>query len=222
MSALVQLRHNFKRAADAVSLEERFKIRPSLRIEDQTFREILEPVVHVFDGSRMYPQKQAMGVPEMIEELRCMVLEAQTTHSTKDGSTRERRTELLNVLQSIKEKAEEGVDVNGMRAADMDFFSLPELTDVIREAAMTHSEYLHNNDIAEVLTAVAGNIETGHKRLWRPKALPANNMAADDYSLEEKATGQIPTGGKNLWDSDLLPGDMIADDHCKPAAYDAA
>lgn len=180
MGAPKLLRVNFNRVADVYVRDERFQIRPSLRIEDQTFHEILEPVTYVFEDGRIYTQKQQMGIPETLEELRCMVLEAQTTHSTKDSCTRERRTELLNILQSIKEKAEEGVDANGMRAADMDFFSLPELTDVIREAAITHSEYLHNDDIAEALAAVAGNIESAQKRLWRPQALP-KFAAADDY-----------------------------------------
>jgi hypothetical protein len=181
MSALISLRQNFMRVADCVACDPRFQDKPSLLIEEQTFCEILEPVKAVFEKGRFYSQKKVLDVPELLEELRYMCRDAQTTHNTKDSCTRERRTELLNVLQSIKEKAEEGVDANGMRAADMDFFSLPELTDVIREAAMTHSEYLHHDDIAEALTVVAGNIESAQKRLWYPRALPVNNLAADDY-----------------------------------------
>jgi len=209
MGAPKLLRVNFNRVADVYVRDARFAYRPSLRIEDRTFHDILEPVEHVFEGSRIYPQKQKMDIPEMIEELRCMCLEAQTTHSTKDISTRERRTELLNILQSIKEKAEEGVDANGMRAADMDFFSLPELTDVMREAAMTHSEYLHNNDIAEVLSAVAGNIESAEKRLWRPRlrnSIDTSGLAADDYMI-------APSG---------LISDMAADDYHDRASGAAA
>ncbi len=175
MGAPKLLRQDFNRAVDAIAREERFSERPSILIEDQTFREILEPIAHVFGHNRIYSQRHIMDVPEMIEELRFMCLEAQTTHTTKDSCTRERRTELLNVLQSIKEKAEEGVDANNMRSADMDFFLLPELTDVIREAAITHSEYLHNNDIAEALMGVSTNIESSHRNLWRPQTADDND-----------------------------------------------
>ena len=185
MSSLIYLRQKFKQAARTVALDDSLQDRPSLRIEDATFRNIFGPVAQVFEEGRIYAQNKPLDIPEMIEELRSMVLEAQTTHSTKDGSTRERRTDLLNILQSIKERAEEGVDIHGMRAADMDFFSLQDLTDVIREAALTHSEYLHNDDIAQTLMSVAQNVETAHKHLWHPTELP-QFATADDYGQEDK------------------------------------
>ena len=49
-----------------------------------------------------------------------------------------------------------------------DLFELPELVDVIREAGMTHSEFLHNPQVANALMEVADNIEAAQKRHWLP------------------------------------------------------
>jgi len=49
-----------------------------------------------------------------------------------------------------------------------DLFELPELADVIREAGMTHSEFLNNPEVASALMEVADNIEAAQKRHWMP------------------------------------------------------
>ncbi|MCK5374064.1 MAG: hypothetical protein KAJ40_02155 [Alphaproteobacteria bacterium] len=187
MDSLLQLRQEFRCAAMKVEQQECLLERPSIMIEDKTFQGILTPVREIMEGEAIYSNKQKFSVPDMLEELRKMCLEAQTSHTTKDGSTRERRTELLNILQSIKEQAEEGVDANGMCMVDMDFFYLPRLTDVIREAAMTHSEFLHNSEISEALMHVADNIEVAEKRLWTPV-----NAADNDYNPPMYGTQLTP------------------------------
>ncbi|MFP4098063.1 MAG: hypothetical protein ACLFP8_02240 [Alphaproteobacteria bacterium] len=184
MSSLIHLKQQFARAAADVARDKRFQQRPVLKIEDRTFRQILEPVERVFANGRILSHRSTLDVPGTIKELRTMCLEAQTAHTTADGSTRQRRTMLLNVLQAVHESALDGVDALGMRAADMDFFSLPDLTDVIREAAITHAQFLHNSDIGEALMKVADNIEKANKRLWHPDPAgmqPDYQFAADDY-----------------------------------------
>ena len=181
MSSLVQLRQEFKYAAKAATLDESLRIRPSFMIEDQTFHDIFDSVQRVFENGRVYSGNEQMDIPGMIEECRHMCLEAYTTSSRQDEYTRNSRTELLNALQCIKETAEEyGVDENGKRAADMWLSSLHEYADVIREAAVIHREYLHNEDIAQALFDIARNTGQAYKRLLYTN-LPDNLMAADDY-----------------------------------------
>lgn len=181
MSTPAIIRPDFNYAARDVAHDPDFSERPSLRIPETLFQEILAPIRKVFENDRIYTQKKNLDVPNMLEEMRYMISEAQTAQNTKDSYTRERGNDLLNTVQNIKECAEEGVDENGMRAADMDFFSLHELTDVIRKAAMTHLEYLHNEDIHDALMGVAENIDGAHKRLWQPKASLKGIDVADDY-----------------------------------------
>jgi|GEM_PF-3034435 len=186
MRSLANLRNEFDRVAHA-ALDERFQVKPSLRIEEQTFQEILEPIFQVFEDDPVYTQNRNLDVPNMLDEMRRMCLEAHTK-STRRGCAREDRTNLVNTLQSIKDKADEGVDANGMRAADMDFFSLPDLIPSIREAVDIHYESLDRDEIAKALSDVANNIESAQKRLWRPEfpspELTSGVVAADNYDYE--------------------------------------
>tara|TARA_R110002095_G_scaffold215403_3_gene209510 strand:- start:3658 stop:3933 length:276 start_codon:yes stop_codon:yes gene_type:complete len=60
---------------------------------------------------------------------------------------------------------------NKLAAIDYEDLSrLPELVDVIREAAGIHGEYLNNPDAHQALMAVAKNIEDAQKRFWTPDA----------------------------------------------------
>jgi len=199
MSSLIPICRDFNCAVKQTQHDPAFSQRPSLMIEDQTFRDLFAPIRDVMEGNRfrasynLHAGHKAPDVPEMIEEMRRMCLEAQLSHTTRDGCTRGRRTELLNILESIKERAEEGVNPLGMRSADMDFFSLPDLTDVIRESAMTHSEFLHNPDVSNALMNVADRIESAQKRLWRPEAqaTPIAAYAAADSYYAQAAVGAV-------------------------------
>ena len=42
------------------------------------------------------------------------------------------------------------------------------MVDVIREAGMTHSEFLNNPEVASALMEVADNLEAAQKRHWMP------------------------------------------------------
>ncbi len=176
MGVPVPLRIDFNRTA-GVYTHGIFAEVPSLMIEEETFLDIFEPIGRILKEDELFMAEP--DIPDMIDEMRTMCLEAHAT-STRGSFAREDRNKLINTLQSIKEKAEEGVDENGMRAADMSFFSLHNLIHEIREAAMIHGEYLNNAHVAEALDKVADNIQSSNNHLWRPQKLPKFAIA-DDY-----------------------------------------
>ncbi len=169
MSISAKMKQQFFKAADAALSDAALQQRPVVNVEIETFRQILAPIEELLDDDPVYSQYE-MGIEHQIEELRRMCLEAQAAHTTKDTCTKQRRSELLNVLQGVMENIQETAK-NNSQFIQIDFgelFALSDLTDVIQEAGMTHSEFLNNNEASQALFTTAKNIDAAQKRLWLP------------------------------------------------------
>ncbi len=183
MSISANMKQQFFKAADAALSDQALQQRPVVNIEVETFQQILAPIEDLLDSDPVYGQYE-IGIDHQIEELRKMCLEAQAAHTTRDTCTKQRRSELLNVLQSVLENIQETIDDNSqfIQVDFGDLFALSDLTDVIYEAGMTHGEFLNHNSASQALFATAKNIDEAQKRLWLP--------AAPKMQEEKPALGQ--------------------------------
>lgn len=228
MSTLVLLRQSFDRASKDCATDAALQVKPSLMIEDQTFQEIFGPIAEVFQNGRLYSENGHMGVPETILEMYSMCSEAFSKEPIDEEEGYEvqlRREELKNILHSTAETAKDhGVDQNGMRLADIDFFSLPDFLDLIRYAAVIQRRSLHNGDVYKALNTTADEIKAAEKRLWRPRGEGPKVMPADDYASQEVSEEKLPQG-ENLFDTiedTEIGNDGIADDYDSQQGLDVA
>lgn len=186
--SIYALTHHYNMSAQGTLFAPEFQERPSIMIEAATVEQILAPIKELFKEDHLY--NGDMRLSQQVEELRTMSIEAQSAHKTQDGCTRERRCEYTNILQGVLESMEDGRDAQGMIPADMDFFSWPDYLDVMREDAMTYSEFLNNSDVCDAMIETARNVEGAQKRLWSPSGeYAAAPQAADDYYFEAASNG---------------------------------
>ena len=169
MSISAKMKQQFFKAADDALSDSALQQRPVVNIDMETFRQILAPIEGLLDGDPVFSQYET-GVEHQIEELRRMCLEAQAAHTTKDTCTKQRRSELLNVLQGVLENIQEtsNKDSQFVQVDFGDLFALSDLTDVIHEAGMTHGEFLNHHEASQALFSTAKNIDEAQKRLWLP------------------------------------------------------
>ena len=100
------MKQQFYKAAEAALSDPRFQQKPIMYIEIETFQQIFSPIKRVLESDPMHDGSE-IKLSRQIEELRRMCLEAQVARATKDKSTKERRTKLINTLQGLMEKVQE-------------------------------------------------------------------------------------------------------------------